>query len=141
MDVQTRLLQNREVREDCWLWTGMTFGKIPYGRISVRGKKRPVHIVAHELWVGPVPAGYEVDHVKSRGCFSTLCFRPSHLEAVPKLTNIMRSDCAGAVNARKTHCVNGHEFSPENTYDYGYRRSCKTCTAQRDAAKREVAHG
>ncbi len=33
-----------------------------------------------------------------------------------------------AVNARKTHCVNGHEFTAANTfYDAGGWRQCKEC--------------
>lgn len=35
-------------------------------------------------------------------------------------------------NARKTHCIHGHEFTPENTgANTGNNRSCKTCTSIR----------
>lgn len=33
------------------------------------------------------------------------------------------------VNAHKTHCSNGHKYTPENTYNYRKARLCKTCKA------------
>lgn len=30
-------------------------------------------------------------------------------------------------NASKTHCIRGHEFTPENTYVHNGKRSCKAC--------------
>jgi hypothetical protein len=45
----------------------------------------------------------------------------------------MRSPIApAAINARKTHCLNGHEFAPGNIYwqrDGG--RGCRTCALER----------
>lgn len=44
------------------------------------------------------------------------------------LVNVMRSDTPAAVNAAKTHCKHGHEFTPENTrLDRGGYRCCRTC--------------
>jgi len=31
----------------------------------------------------------------------------------------------------KTHCPHGHEYAPENTYDYADGRKCKTCVRAR----------
>ena len=33
----------------------------------------------------------------------------------------------GNSNQRKTHCKRGHEFTPENTYEYKGNRQCKAC--------------
>lgn len=61
----------------------------------------------------------------------TQCVNPIHLEAVtPYENNIGRSASASAINARKTHCVHGHEFTPENTYVISGKRRCKTCFAR-----------
>lgn len=36
------------------------------------------------------------------------------------------------IHARKTHCVHGHEFTPENTYvRRGIWRECRTCISAR----------
>jgi hypothetical protein len=38
-------------------------------------------------------------------------------------------------NARKTHCLRGHEFTEDNTYVVGAgRRQCKACTLAQSAA-------
>jgi hypothetical protein len=41
---------------------------------------------------------------------------PDHLEVVTGAVNNARSNSPSAVNARKTHCNRGHEFTSENTY-------------------------
>jgi hypothetical protein len=38
------------------------------------------------------------------------------LEAVTNRENMLRGVGVCALNARKTHCKHGHEFTPENTY-------------------------
>lgn len=36
-------------------------------------------------------------------------------------------------NAEKTHCIRGHEFTPENTYTQGHGgRGCKACKTEYD---------
>jgi hypothetical protein len=53
-----------------------------------------------------------------------------------------RSACAAAVNARKSGCIHGHEFTPENTYSWpGKRRDCKTCRADRRGQARRQTLG
>lgn len=43
-------------------------------------------------------------------------------------------------NSTKTHCKNGHEFTPENTYIYSEnKRCCKTCKANRCRKYRAAA--
>ena len=52
------------------------------------------------------------------------CVNPGHIEAVTNQENVRRG--AAAV----THCRNGHEFTPENTYltpRDGYRQ-CRACS-------------
>jgi hypothetical protein len=76
----------------CWLWTGMTGGtKGEYGyfRATTRATDPKVlaHRFAYELWVGPIPAGLEIDHL----CKRRLCVRPDHLEAVTPAVNQQRN--------------------------------------------------
>lgn len=55
----------------CWLWPGANNkANHPYGFIGVGGSGNQgyVHRVAYELSFGPIPEGYEVDHLcKTRG--------------------------------------------------------------------------
>jgi hypothetical protein len=39
---------------------------------------------------------------------------------------------SAAVNATKTHCNYGHEFTPENTVMRGLKRACRTCRRHKD---------
>ena len=42
--------------------------------------------------------------------------------------NTLRSNSLAALNAAKTCCSSGHEFTPENTYvDPTGKRNCRTC--------------
>jgi hypothetical protein len=51
-----------------------------------------------------------------------------HLEAVTKRENVLRGVGATAVNARRTHCKNGHPFNVGNTYRApGGGRHCRSC--------------
>lgn len=119
--------------EGCWLWTAATLSQGRYGAFH-DGKTRHAHRVAYELWVGPIPDDLVIDHL----CGTTLCVNPRHLEAVTQRENTMRSDNFMAVNARKTHCLNGHEFNEGNTHTRpnGQRvcRECNRLTKQRERA-------
>lgn len=109
----------------CWLWTGSINGHNGYGGLKMRdGTVILVHRLSYELLVGPIPKGLEIDHL----CRVRNCVNPAHLEPVTKTENWRRGISIFAINARKTHCKSGHEFTTENTYimaDGG--RSCRIC--------------
>ena len=121
--------------DDCWEWTGGCnkdgYGIFHVQRITARWN-RCAHRVAYELLVGQIPSGLTLDHT----CTNTSCVNPRHLEPVTQRVNLLRGNTVNAVNAAKTHCIHGHEFTLENTYrrpDNG-TRACKTCmreTSQR----------
>ena len=123
--------------ETCWLWNGgRNLGG--YGAINVGGRAggmRGAHRVSYELFVGPIPDGFEVDHL----CKVPACVRPEHLEAVPPRVNNLRSNSNAAKRAKQTHCRNGHPFTPANTYvTKRNQRVCRRCQAdwQKDFRKR-----
>lgn len=109
------------VTEDgCHVWTGTTDGK-GYGRVHYQHHYWIAHRLFYSLHVGPIPAGFDVHHV----CRNTLCCNPDHLMAVHPHEH---PDNPAVINAAKTHCKRGHEFTPENTKDVGDGgRMCRQC--------------
>lgn len=114
----------------CWRWTGGTFNH-GYAQFWFEGRNVLAHRFAYELCIGPIPDGATIDHVRARGCRFTDCVNPAHLEPVTMRENLLRGDTFQAANAAKTHCIHGHEFTPENTKHYRNRtttaRECITC--------------
>lgn len=107
----------------CWKWTKADRGN-GYGVVWYRGKNVPAHRLALLLYRGvPLKTDLVADHL----CRNTMCVNPEHLEMVSTRINNLRGESPYAKNAAKTHCENGHEFSPNNTYLYLGRRNCKIC--------------
>jgi hypothetical protein len=100
----------------CWIWTGsVNRAKSKKGLptknaypgdvwLTSRHRKR-AHRLMCLAYNGPIPDGYEVDHL----CRVTLCVNPDHLEAVTPAENMRRRFVL------ITHCPEGHEYTPENT--------------------------
>lgn len=137
LPLEDRLIKYRHINSDtgCWEWTGALVNG--YGHIGItedgKTKHKKVHRVAYEHWRSSIPSGLTIDHL----CRNTRCFNPDHLEPVTLAENIYRGRSRSAVNLTKTHCANGHEFSPENTYlPPSGQRVCRTCHRQSQSARR-----
>lgn len=132
--VEVRFWAKVDKSGTCWIWLGAKSGSGRYGSFGYEGRVQPAHRVAYMLTFGPIPLGAEIHHVKARGCTSTLCVRPDHLEAVTHQENVLRGDSLQAENARKTRCPRGHEYD----MTMGKGRWCRTChrAASREAQRR-----
>jgi hypothetical protein len=58
---------------------------------------------------------------------SRACCNPAHLEPVTSGQNVLRGNGYAARNARKDTCVNGHEFTTDNTIQRPGGRGCRRC--------------
>jgi hypothetical protein len=136
-----RLFEVVVLDNGCWEWQGFVnkggYGAICYRRPGAKGHIKLVHRFFYENLVGPIDEGTHIDHVchnrdtSCKGgptCPHRRCANPDHLEAVTPKTNILRGRGLAAANSVKTHCSEGHEFTPENTYvNPEGGRQCKLC--------------
>lgn len=131
----------------CLVWTA---GTTPsgYGVVgNPGGGTRRAHRAAWEVAYGPVPAGMEVCH----RCDNRRCIAVEHLFLGTHLDNMRDMAIKGRARRQNTtHCINGHELTPENVYSYpradrrdgqATRRMCRTChraSSARSAQKRKA---
>jgi hypothetical protein len=117
----------------CWPWKGRRTDK-GYGQFQVNGRKKRAH-----RWLVEYALGDELDPdiFVCHTCDNPPCCNPRHLFIGDALAN--NRDCAakgrhprgyyGNQNMTKTHCLRGHEFTPENTRIYRGIRVCRACNA------------
>ena len=114
--------RSRVTDSGCWQWLGATH-RHGYGAIRWLGRDTYAHRAAWEAANGPIPHGLVVDHLcRNRGCIN-----PDHLEVVTNRQNVLRGIGPSATAARRNSCINGHEYTPENTYTYRGARQCQIC--------------
>ena len=91
----------------CWEWQGAIDKKDGYGYFTL-GKLEYAHRSSYKLFKGEIEKGLQIDHL----CRNRPCVNPDHLEPVTPKENTMRSPIAPAsVNAKKTQCNRGHEYT------------------------------
>ncbi len=102
----------------CWLCTARP-KRGGYVQLIVDGHSAYAHRITYEAFVGPIRPGLELHH----RCKTPGCCAPDHLEVV--------NDTEHGLLHRKTHCVHGHELTPENTLVNTWRggggRHCRAC--------------
>lgn len=123
--------KTQRLENGCWVWTGR-LNRDGYAEFTHRGVLESIHRYSYRLFVGPIPDGWEVDHL----CNNRACLEPTHLEAVTQAENKRRTA------ERRTTCRSGrHPWTPENIYHHGGDRKCKPChlevVARYQARKKE----
>jgi hypothetical protein len=125
MDLEGRFWEKVIVQDGCWKWTG---GKTQgYGVLTVGQRGAGViraHRLSYILHCGKIPTGKLVLHK----CDNRECTNPDHLELGDYADNMRHvSERKRHPWSLKTHCVHGHEYTPENTVWRGRRRQCRAC--------------
>lgn len=112
------------VMNGCWEWIPKPH-HTGYAVFWFNDKHTLAHRFSYEQFIGRIPDGLHLDHL----CRNRKCVNPFHLEPVTNYENtIVRGSSPMAKNARKTHCIHGHEFTSENTIQRnGGGRKCRRC--------------
>ena len=108
----------------CVNWVG-TFNSHGYGRIYISRKKSIMaHRAMYEGTYGKIPKDKVIDHM----CRNTSCVNPKHMRVVTNRENVLCGIGPSAVNARKTECPSGHQYSGKNlVFDSRGARFCRAC--------------
>lgn len=121
MTPEERFWEKVDQTGECWLWTGPLHSLGYPQRMWIDGERIYPHRLSHELFIGPIPDGLEIDHL----CRVRHCVNPDHLEAVTHAENLRRApNQVTTTNARKERCIRGHKFSGRDKRGY---RECRTC--------------
>lgn len=94
-------------------------------KLSKDGRKKhvAVHVLVITAFCGPRPGDSECRHLNG----DRLDNRLVNLAWGTSAENSQDMVDHGRTNSRITHCPQGHEYTPENTYVWGGRRYCRSC--------------
>lgn len=132
----------------CLEWTGCVTVRSGYGRIGVAGRGVLVtHRLAWEIANGLIPEGLGVlHHCDNPPCCETAPskeYPEGHLFLGTQTDNMADMVAKGRSGTRWgsaiTHCPDGHEYTPENTYvkpDGG--RECRACRPKHRAKRKHL---
>jgi hypothetical protein len=97
-----------------------------YALLHHRDHKQFAHRIIVILTREPIPPGYMACH----RCGNPGCVNPDHIYVGTMQENARDTVAMGRhLEKQKTHCKQGHEFTPENTRMVGPRKTKRQCIA------------
>lgn len=113
--------------DGCFIWKRNIDGK-GYGNFSYKGKRILAHRFSFRAFKSKIPKDLVVDHM----CKNKLCVNPKHLRLLTRVKNVMIGKGIPALNAKKSKCKNGHNFSGKNllirkNMNGNKKRKCRIC--------------
>ena len=98
--------------------------------LSKHGNKRTerVHRLVLLAFVGPCPDGMQACHRNDIPTDNRLVNLRWDSDSANKHDQVRNGNHR---NARKTHCPQGHKYTPDNTYVFSSGRVCKACARAR----------
>lgn len=122
-------LNDRTVRDGltgCWLWQGAR---------TVRGygvhNHKLVHRISYIEFIGQ-PVNLVLHKLE---CPNKNCWNPNHLYDGTYSENLCDSHITNP-RIKKTHCIRGHEMTPENTVSGRNCRQCNTIRKKKSQDKK-----
>ena len=114
----------------CHTFTGRR-DKGGYGWVRFNGKMMGAHRARYLREIGQIPDDLVLDHFACNNGYAGCC-NPAHCRPVTRRENTLRGETLAARCAAKTHCLRGHEFTPENTLvSKAGKRVCRKCRRDR----------
>jgi hypothetical protein len=132
--IRERLMSGVRYEGECWVVK--TQPSQQYPNISILDRRFSRHRIMFYLTNGRWPEGGEVRHT----CDTKMCINPKHLIEGTRQNNADDARERGLYRAgpRATHCLNGHERTPENLYS---NRDCKPCAKARSKIRYQAKKG
>lgn len=118
----------------CWVWQGVEhehgFGSVSYNSVS-----RQPHRIIYEQFHGTLADGLVLHQL----CRNKHCVNPEHLKPVTMGEAVKTYRSPPGNNARKSHCLRGHELAGGNLYvtPGDGSRQCRICKAMRNRQRRQ----